>query len=288
LDAFDQVADDQPQESISFDQSGSTAEYLRATRPDITLNIEDVQAGLYGSSSSSSVSTEQPAAEDHEVQSTILPQAFQMVELHSFRVLMFEAPPVSAIPMQFPFRFDASLFRTQNNGPSVAEINPLAIVPAQPPSYHVVLIRVLAHCISVVPPPPQTADISSKALMIDLGSSDFVPAKKCLAPLLDAASDETPFTISLPKTVSKKNPRKVLVTEASRRSPKINNTIGFKHVQLGKTPRKKRKLLPPFVPSLDAPPSHLVKSLLLFLSKFYKTGPSNVVFPLVRSHLKLS
>jgi hypothetical protein len=26
----------------------------------------------------------------------------------------------------------------------------------------------------------------------------------------------------------------------------------------------------------------------LFLSKFYKTGPSNVVFPLVRSHLKLS
>jgi hypothetical protein len=92
----------------------------------------------------------------------------------------------------------------------------------------------------------------------------------------------------LPKTVSKKNPRKVLVTEASRRSPKINNTTGFKHVQLDKTPRKKRKLLPPFVPSLDAPPSHLVKSLLLFLSKFYKTGPSNVVFPLVRSHLKLS
>jgi hypothetical protein len=136
--------------------------------------------------------------------------------------------------------------------------------------------------------PDEAADISSEALMIDLVSSDSVPTKKFLAPLLDVASDETSSTVFMPKTVSKKNPRKVLVTETSHRSPRINNTTGFKHVQLEKTRRKKRKLLPPSVPSLDAPLSHLVKSLLLFLFKSYKTGPSNVVFPLVRSHLKLS
>ncbi|CAN6171614.1 unnamed protein product [Urochloa humidicola] len=34
---------DRPQDTISFDQSGSSAEYLRATGPDITLTLEDVQ-----------------------------------------------------------------------------------------------------------------------------------------------------------------------------------------------------------------------------------------------------
>jgi hypothetical protein len=44
-------------ESISFDQSGSTAQYLLAQGPDITLNVEDVLAGRFlGSSSSSSSS----------------------------------------------------------------------------------------------------------------------------------------------------------------------------------------------------------------------------------------
>jgi hypothetical protein len=33
---------DVPQDTISFDQSESTAHYLRAHGPDITLNIEDI------------------------------------------------------------------------------------------------------------------------------------------------------------------------------------------------------------------------------------------------------
>lgn len=36
---------DVPQDTISFDQSGSTAHYLRAQDPDITVNIEDILQG---------------------------------------------------------------------------------------------------------------------------------------------------------------------------------------------------------------------------------------------------
>ena len=46
------VQDDiQQQESISFDQSGSSAEYLRASGADITLNVDDVLAGVYNTPS---------------------------------------------------------------------------------------------------------------------------------------------------------------------------------------------------------------------------------------------
>ncbi|CAL4924468.1 unnamed protein product [Urochloa decumbens] len=44
------------QESISFDQSGSTAEYLRANGPDIVLNIDDILKGKMVAASSSSSS----------------------------------------------------------------------------------------------------------------------------------------------------------------------------------------------------------------------------------------
>ncbi|RLN35671.1 hypothetical protein C2845_PM03G28780 [Panicum miliaceum] len=56
---------EQLQESISFDQSGSTAEYLRATGPDIALSIEDVLQGRYAPTSP----PVEPAAADLKVQS---------------------------------------------------------------------------------------------------------------------------------------------------------------------------------------------------------------------------
>ena len=52
-----QEEDFQQQGSTSFDQSGSSAEYLRANGPDIVLNLDDVLNGRFqttGSSSSSS------------------------------------------------------------------------------------------------------------------------------------------------------------------------------------------------------------------------------------------
>ena len=48
---------DHPQDTISFDQSGTTAEYLRHHSQDIVLTLEQVLQGDLGSDSSSSGSS---------------------------------------------------------------------------------------------------------------------------------------------------------------------------------------------------------------------------------------
>ena len=53
-DNEDVIMEEVQQQEIVFDQSGSTAEYLRTHGPDISLNVEDVLAGNYSNSSSSS------------------------------------------------------------------------------------------------------------------------------------------------------------------------------------------------------------------------------------------
>lgn len=64
------------QQSISFDQSGSTAEYLRANGPDVILtieevlagrNLDDVLAGRHSGSSSSSTSTDAASRNELEI-----------------------------------------------------------------------------------------------------------------------------------------------------------------------------------------------------------------------------
>jgi len=51
-DNVDDILEEVQQQEISFDQSGSTAQYLRAHGPDITLNVADVIVGKVNSSSS--------------------------------------------------------------------------------------------------------------------------------------------------------------------------------------------------------------------------------------------
>lgn len=45
---------DQPQDSITFNQFGSTTNYLRATGPDIQLSVEEILAGIQNSGTSPS------------------------------------------------------------------------------------------------------------------------------------------------------------------------------------------------------------------------------------------
>ena len=59
---IDQEEDIQKQGSISFDQSGSTAEYLRAHGPDIFLNLDDVLKGKFQTTESSSSSTSEASS----------------------------------------------------------------------------------------------------------------------------------------------------------------------------------------------------------------------------------
>ncbi|CAN6328775.1 unnamed protein product [Urochloa humidicola] len=70
---------DQPQDSISFDQSGSTASYLRANGPDIHLSVEMIRKGQLGSGSSSSSSSEISS----------LPQVGEGMEGHSMNLSVF-------------------------------------------------------------------------------------------------------------------------------------------------------------------------------------------------------
>ena len=51
-DNVDDILEEVQQQEISFDQSGSTAQYLTGHGPDITLNVADVIVGKVNSSSS--------------------------------------------------------------------------------------------------------------------------------------------------------------------------------------------------------------------------------------------
>jgi len=93
------------------------------------------------------------------------------------------------------------------------------------------------------------------------------PPKKCLTPLLDAvatAASAAPLPlkhtgkVSLPEVVSKSKLNKSLTIATSRRSPRLNRTEGFLHVQLAGSPNKRRKcqvvVVPTAGPSCDNPP----------------------------------
>jgi hypothetical protein len=76
----DQVMEEpvQQQDSVTFDQSGSTAEYLRAHGPDIVLNVEDVLSGKFKTGSSSSTSSDASSPVHPEVQSMYTQLCWQL------------------------------------------------------------------------------------------------------------------------------------------------------------------------------------------------------------------
>ena len=85
VDEEQPVVEDQQQESISFDQSGSSA--LRATGPDIVLNLEDVLAGTVQASDSSSSSTKEVTSSDFQQSQCFLSTQFQAFEMQAFEKL---------------------------------------------------------------------------------------------------------------------------------------------------------------------------------------------------------
>jgi hypothetical protein len=231
----------QQQDSVTFDQFGSSAEYLRAHGPDIVLNVEDVLAGKFRAGSSSSTSSDASSPVEPEVQSMLHP-TLQLVEMTAFQKLLIPSiPPV----LHFPVTVNTSLIQTILSGSTTAQHirdDSLAIVPVKPPSRHSVLLHLWAFWHS-----DNQAQLSSNNTDVEVE----VPAKRCLEPFLDAvyqdgasASQGTRKALSLPKTVSKRNSKKPLVTQGCRRSSRLNISEGFKHSQLpDRTPRKKKKVL---------------------------------------------
>lgn len=101
--------------------------YLRAHGPDIVLRVEDVVAGVYGSSSSSSSLD----SSDSEVQSSPPSVAFQVAERYPFQFM-------SANMVQRPLIILASLFVPPT--PVEPSDPALAIIPYRP-SAHAVMIE---------------------------------------------------------------------------------------------------------------------------------------------------
>jgi hypothetical protein len=157
------------------------------------------------------------------------------------KLLIPSIPPV----LHFPVTVNTSLIQTLLSGSTTVQHtrdDSLAIVPVKPPSRHSVLLHLWAFWHS-----DNQAHLSSSTTDVEVE----VPAKRCLEPFLDAvyqdgasASQGTRKALSLPKTVSKRNSKKPLVTQGCRRSSRLNISEGFKHSQLpDMTPRKKRKVL---------------------------------------------
>lgn len=116
------------------------------------LNIEDVLAGKFRIASSSSSSSEVSLPAETEVQSSPSP-AFHVLEMRAFQQLVhIPIPPVLHLPVR--------INGTCCSAPDAPQMQPrvdnsLAIVPAQPPYLHTVVLRVWAHMQDVAQAPLQ-------------------------------------------------------------------------------------------------------------------------------------
>ncbi|CAN6196796.1 unnamed protein product [Urochloa humidicola] len=263
----------QPQDTISFDQSGSSAYFLRANGPDVNLSVEMIQQGQLrndSSSSSSEVSSVNQSAGVVEQHLPRLSVNWSAFDNSSSRVQPGLAEP-SSLKRSWSIAFDVG---------SSSDVSAKAIVPYQP-VLHAVLLQIWAQ---------KMDDHSNSANIFEVGNlpaaNDPAPAagdsitdvseemvtgihgthtsmqvvqeeqlessaKKCLLSAFEATSQAAKVglpprppkkVVSLPTLVSAENETVPLVTSTVRRSPRLNKSSdGYKHCQLVSTPRKKRK-----------------------------------------------
>ncbi|RLN03558.1 hypothetical protein C2845_PM13G06880 [Panicum miliaceum] len=224
---------DVPQDTISFDKSGSTAQYLRAHGPDITLNIDDIFRGTIQSSSSSS----NDASSVHQEIQSQLPISFQIMEIRAFENLTKEiirAPLIPVIPIE---RVDFGMMETIVADKSIlspkkcqaqhmdSDKNAMAIIIYKP-SLHAIMIKVWAEA---------QGPIGHDQAEEDTDQHDS-PARQD-----DLTSDC--MTVSFPSAISVKNPFVPLEESSVKRSSRLNeNKDGFQHYQLEDNPRKKQRV----------------------------------------------
>jgi hypothetical protein len=225
---------DQPQDSISFDQSDSSATYLRATGPDLVLRVEDIcNIACSDSSFESSVDS---VSEAHRTPSI----TFQLLEARAFRHL---TPPPPIIPRPINIEQGLSGMDIPVNS---AEDNNLALVPWCPcPA--TILLRFWAE---------EVVDFRARSLMgrcspmVNNELDDFHDEALGVGVVREGnlsldvpSSHNTPLktVLSLPSTVSISNPLVPLEESSVRRSARLSrNKEGFQLFQLEDHPRKKQ------------------------------------------------
>ncbi|CAL4989039.1 unnamed protein product [Urochloa decumbens] len=215
---------DQPQDTVSFDQSGSTTCYLRAHGPDINLTVEDVIQGRYGSPSDSDSS-------ESEIQSSPPCEAFLIVERNAFKMLT-----------------QGSIHQPYLNNPILERVE----IPKMPSFYIdrdllTPVCRVVDDSLAIIPYRPTLAAILLK-IWAEAHQELAIDAEDIGMSNADHISETQPLevethSLGLPAETSIQNPLAVLEESSVRRSTRLSqNKEGYRHIQLEDHPRKKRKI----------------------------------------------
>jgi hypothetical protein len=222
-----QQEEHQQLESYSFDQSGSTAQYLRAHGTDSVLNIDDVMSS--SSSSSGSVTS--------TVQATQMPAVMAVVESRAFASLFTSCIPrgwpsqSSVIPQEVNINKDIVIETELPPKQGSWDIVPFKVVPA------VALLRFWAET-RIGPtdniPAQENADMETE-------NDTLSNQDDCLGSSSGEVQQQK--FVTLPKVVSKTNSTIPLEESSVRRSSRLSqNKAGFKHFQLEDHPRKKQRV----------------------------------------------
>ncbi|CAN6164029.1 unnamed protein product [Urochloa humidicola] len=188
---------DQTQDTASFDQSGSTAEYLRAIGPDIVLTVEDVLKGKYAASTS-----------QDEVISVPIPMiqliaAFQIWEDTAFQRLGLGPIRQPQLPTPILDRFNLVLPNISTTMSQQAPVESLAIIP-----YRTTLAAVMIQLWATAHTSVGISDSSVQA-HATLPSMQSLPGDEDSSaqniPGKDAPQGPSGH-VTLPKTVSISNP----------------------------------------------------------------------------------
>jgi len=209
---------EQPQDTISFDQSGSTANYLRNHGQDIVLTLDQVMQGQItiessSSDSSSSVTSAAYGEPDHlSITSPFLFNQLPIMGLHG------------DLPQQNKFTLSPNAQPVDNS---------LALVPSVP-LLPAIILKVWAYCLDEASAAQNSASLSD---LTDSQPEEVLP--------------QTPTqgrTLRLPSVISKTKPCTPMVTSSLRRSARLNRASGeVQHVRLPYAPKKRRQPVEPEV-----------------------------------------
>lgn len=136
---------DQQQESMSFDQSRSTAQYLRAHGPDIHLIVDMVFGGQVDNTSNSSSSSSSGASVTSANEASLVAPAQFGVGYRLIVPLMYMYTSYAYVPMPLSLkgRWNVAFKQHDDECNSLQEDLSKAIVPYRP-SLHVFVLQLLA------------------------------------------------------------------------------------------------------------------------------------------------
>lgn len=265
---------DQQQVSITFDQSGSTAQYLRAQGPDIHLTVEMVLQGQLGSSSNASSSDFESSITSVQNVDTVMDVPMFQFGQTCTMLLPVVAVSLAAIYIPLPLSlkrkwnvaFNPPL-QINSGIPNGSEMSK-AIIPYRP-SLHAVLIQLWASKVDSLDnasPHGPMADselldenldvpgVDSQQMQLDEAADDSINAKKCLLSAFKSAATSSQIPIAglppkppkkmmqLPASLSSAVEGRPMVVSQVRRSPRLSKgKEGYKHCRLEDMPKKKRR-----------------------------------------------